>query len=97
MTFHRCVHRVAVLAWAPDGAQLERNGQTQRADSVDALIFQLLGTAFPLAALFDWLHQRPTTVAGWQLDNTAQDQGRLVVRRTEPAPAAELRIKLQTP
>ena len=49
------------------------------------------------AALFDWLQGRATAAAGWQVDLSRMEQGRLSARRHDPQPPAALRIVLDTP
>ena len=45
-------------------------------------------------ALFDWLSGVPTLAGGWQADLQQLDEGRLSATRTQPPPAAMLRILL---
>jgi outer membrane lipoprotein LolB len=52
------------------------------------------GAALPVAALFDWLAGRAADVAGWQVDLSLREQGRLSARRDTPRPGAELRLVL---
>jgi outer membrane lipoprotein LolB len=87
----------AWLQWAPGRASLRTPGQPARkAPSLDALLAQALGTAVPVAALFDWLAGIPTPVAGWQADLSQHASGRLGARRLAD-PAADLRILLEQP
>ena len=88
---------LAYLAWEPGTAVLRANGEVRRFDSIETLSREAIGTALPLAALFDWLAGRPAEVPGWQADLARVDAGRLVARRASPAPAAELRIVLDPP
>ena len=85
---------LAVLQWLPGTAVLKANGQTQQFESLDVLSGQVTGAAIPVAALFDWLAGANTPVAGWQADLSELEQGRVRARRTEPPPAAELRVVL---
>nr|WP_236589847.1 outer membrane lipoprotein LolB [Ramlibacter aurantiacus] len=86
----------AILSWAAGTALLREQGkEPRRFPSIDALIAEVLGAPVPLAALFDWLAGRATMVPGWTADLSRQ--GRLHARRTEPLPAADLRIVLETP
>lgn len=86
---------LAQLRWSPQLALLSSNGQTRAFDSLDALATEATGTALPIAALFEWLQGRPATVEGWQADLTQLDAGRVVARRSQPAPAAELRLIIE--
>ncbi len=86
---------LAVLAWTPDSATLQANGETRGFDSLDALASHVTGTAIPVAALFDWLAGTPSTVLGWQADLSQLGSGRLVARRSDPPPAAELRLAFE--
>lgn len=88
----------AVLSWSPDRAVLREEGRLpQGFDSIDELLRQALGAAIPVAALFDWLRGTPTDVPGWRADLSQRAEGRLQARRTDPLPAADLRIVLDTP
>jgi outer membrane lipoprotein LolB len=87
----------AWLQWAPDQARLRAPGQPERqAASLDDLLVQAIGTALPVATLFDWLAGIPSVAAGWQADLSGRAEGRLRARRLT-APAADLRIVLHTP
>ncbi len=88
---------VAQLRWNPQTALLRNNGQTRAFDSLDALAQEATGTALPIAALFEWLQGRAVSAAGWQADLTQLDAGRLLARRLQPAPAADLRLILEQP
>lgn len=86
---------LAQLRWNPQQALLRNNGQTRTFETLDALVTEATGTALPIAALFEWLQGRPAAADGWQADLTQLDAGRLVARRSLPAPAAELRLVLE--
>ena len=86
---------LAELAWQPGQATLRSGGQTRQFASVADLAREATGTAIPLEALFDWLAGVQATVPGWQADLSELAQGRLRARRSEPAPAADLRIALE--
>lgn len=87
----------ALLEWAPGRASLRVPGQPAReAASLDDLLAQALGTAVPVAALFDWLAGVPTPASGWRADLSQHAAGRLRASRLE-APAADLRIVLEGP
>ncbi len=83
---------LARLSWTPQMAQLEQGGQTTRSANLPTLMEQLQGTALPVSALFEWLAGRVADVPGWQADLSAHAQGRVVVQRSQPGPAAVLRI-----
>ena len=85
---------LALLAWAPGSATLRSDNQTRSFNSLDDLVRHATGTAIPVAALFDWLRGINTPVPGWQADLSQLDRGRLVARRSVPAPTAELRLAL---
>ena len=86
---------VADLHWTSQVAYLRSNGQTQSFDSLDALAAQATGTAIPIGALFRWLNGQPAHADGWQADLSELSQGRLLARRTQPLPMAELRLILE--
>jgi outer membrane lipoprotein LolB len=86
---------VADLLWTPHSALLRNDGQTRQFNSLDALITEATGTSLPIAAMFEWLDGRNTEAAGWQADLSQLAQGRLLARRTQPVPAAELRLILE--
>lgn len=88
---------LAQLRWSPDFALLRNNGETRAFDSLAALATEATGTDIPIAALFQWLHGQPATAHGWQADLSQLGEGRLVARRAQPAPAAELRLILEQP
>ena len=86
---------LAELSWEPGTATLRTGGQTRQFGSVAALAQEATGTALPVQALFDWLAGMQTPVPGWQADLSELAQGRLRARRTDPAPAADLRVVLE--
>jgi outer membrane lipoprotein LolB len=88
---------LAQLRWQPGTALLRREGQTRAFDSLEALATEATGTALPIAALFAWLQGQPAEADGWQADLTQLGAGRLVARRAQPEPAAELRLILEQP
>ena len=83
---------LAVLSWAPGSATLRSNGSTREFPSLEALAQEATGAPLPVAALFDWLAGKPTPIAGWQPDVSQVADGRLRARRTDPPPAADLRV-----
>jgi outer membrane lipoprotein LolB len=86
---------LAQMRWSPQMAVLRSDGQTRAFDSLDALAAEATGTAIPVAALFHWLNGQPTAADGWQADLSQLAEGRLLARREQPAPAAELRLILE--
>ncbi len=54
----------------------------------------MTGSDIPVAALFDWLQGKATTVSGWQTDLSRIADGRLRAERYSPPPEASLRIVL---
>ena len=85
---------VSSLSWTPASAQLLAQDEVRSFASLDALSRELTGAELPVAALFQWLAGRNAVSAGWQADLSQLDHGRLTARRTNPAPAAELRLVL---
>ena len=85
---------LARLHWSPGTAQLEEGGQLHHAADLNTLLARLTGTALPIHAVFDWLHQRPTAAAGWHVDLSGAAQGRISAQRLQPLPQATLRILL---
>lgn len=85
---------LARTRWWTGGAELAAGGQTQRFDSMDRLLEQLVGAALPLDALLSWLEGRPAQVAGWDADLSRHGEGRLAAQRIHPPPAVQLRLVL---
>jgi outer membrane lipoprotein LolB len=86
---------LGILRWTPLEATLDSgNQQTQRFSSVDALMAQATGAAIPLSALFAWLQGDNANVSGWSADLSRHSEGRILARRAQPAPQAELRVIL---
>ncbi|SDY10469.1 outer membrane lipoprotein LolB [Delftia lacustris] len=88
---------LARLLWAPGQASLQQGEDRKTSDSLPTLVQELTGSDLPIAALFDWLRGRATAAAGWQVDLSRMEQGRLSARRHDPQPPAALRIVLDTP
>jgi hypothetical protein len=76
--------------WTPAGAQLSARGETRSYASLDELASQLSEHALPVEALFGWLNGRTQAIARW--DVQLEPGQRLMARRTEPLPTAELRL-----
>lgn len=86
---------LAALSWSPETALLERGGERRHFDSVAALVEAATGAAFPLVALFAWLDGVNASVAGWRADLSRLADGRVTAVRSEPQPAAELKVVLE--
>lgn len=87
--------RLAQLDWKDGHAQLVTSAKEARqSDSLDNLLHEATGTRIPVAALFSWLQGMQATAPGWQADLSGIADGRLLARRTDPAPQATLRIAL---
>lgn len=94
--------------WAPGMARLVSLQGESSAPDLDTLAEQALGTALPIAALFDWLRGRPFAPAptlpldngepgfdqlGWQVSLTRLAERRIEVRRMAP-PKVTVRLLL---
>jgi len=88
---------LAHLSWTPRQATLERGQDRWTHDNVELLTEQLVQTPLPIQALFDWIEGRDIAHAGWEVDLSAHDQGRIVARRDLPSPRTVLRILLDSP
>ena len=86
---------LAVLNWTDSIAQLRANGELRSFKSLDALVLHATGAAIPVASLFAWLAGVEAQAPGWQADLSRLSNGRLIARRLEPLPAAELRLVLE--
>ena len=88
---------LATVRWSTQGAELQRGNETTRRDSLDALTTELSGAPLPVLAMFDWLQGRDAQAGGWRVDLSAHANGRLVARREQPLPSAELRLVFEQP
>ena len=86
---------LAVLNWTDSTAQIRANGELRSFNSLDSLLLHATGAAIPVASLFAWLVGVEAQVPGWQVDLSRLSSGRLVARRMEPLPTAELRLILE--
>ncbi len=86
---------LATVRWSVAGAELQQGNEVRRRGSLDELTAELTGAPLPVAALFDWLAGHASEAGGWRADLSTQPQGRLVARREQPAPSAELRVVVQ--
>ena len=85
---------VARVQWDAHRATITQGNETRQADSLDALVQELLGTPLPIAALFDWMNGKETQAQGWIADLSAHSEGKIFARRATPLPEASLRIVL---
>jgi outer membrane lipoprotein LolB len=85
---------LGIMRWTPLDATLEQGGNIRRFASTDELLAQTTGAAVPISALFDWLIGKNTNAPGWVADLSQQGNGRITAQRTNPLPAANLRIVL---
>lgn len=83
---------LAAVRWSPGDAQLQQGERLTHYPSLDRLTTELGGTALPVAALFDWLRGQQAPVNGWEADLSRRSEGRIVARRLQPLPGAELRL-----
>ena len=88
---------LATVRWSPEGAELQRGSDLRRRASLDELTTELSGAPLPVIAMFDWLAGREAAAGGWQAELSQHAQGRLVARRDQPLPAAELRLVFEQP
>jgi outer membrane lipoprotein LolB len=86
---------LAEVSWSATGAELRQGERLTRHPSLDRLTTELGGETLPVAALFDWLQGRQAAVSGWEADLSRQPEGRIVARRLQPFPGAELRVIVQ--
>lgn len=83
---------MASLEWTPASAVLISGQQRRESSSLDELVQELLGSPVPVAALFEWLQGRNVQAAGWQVDLSTFEDGRLLAQRVSPPPQATLRV-----
>jgi len=86
---------LATVRWTPEGAELLQGDQVTRRSTIDALTTELGGQALPVIALFAWLRGQEAEANGWWVDLSRQATGRIVARRSQPLPTAELRLVFQ--
>ena len=86
---------LAVLSWRPGSATLLSGGKSSQFESVEALVAHATGSPIPVAALFDWLRGIDSPVPGWKADLSQLPQGRILAKRLEPPPLADLRIAIE--
>jgi outer membrane lipoprotein LolB len=86
---------LASVHWSAQGAELRQGSQLTRSASLDELTADVGGTPLPVAALFGWLQGQATEADGWTADLSRHTDGRVVARRLQPLPTAELRLVFQ--
>lgn len=85
----------AVLTWSTKQASLLSQSKVRYFSTLQVLIGEVVGTNIPVDALFAWLNGTDASAEGWTADVTDFINGRISAKRTEPSPAAELRIVLE--
>jgi len=85
---------LARIAWAPGSATLQTISSPQTFPSLDALTLHAAGAELPVGNLFDWLRGQASTSPGWEVDLSAQNEGRISAHRSAPLPEVDLRIVL---
>jgi outer membrane lipoprotein LolB len=85
----------AVLTWDAQTATMRVNGDVQHHPSLNALISRAIGTEIPVGALFGWLAGELAVAEGWNPDLSQHANGRILAKRTSPAPPVELRLVLE--
>ena len=63
----------------------------------DALTAELIFSPLPFLAMFYWLQARDAQAVGFLVDLSSHSDVRLVARRKQPQPAAELRLVFEQP
>lgn len=87
--------RMARMQWDAASATLESGDQKRSFDSVDAMTTHSLGSALPMQAIFAWLHGRPETAPGWELQTLDRLQGRIRARSVDRTPAVQIDLLLE--
>lgn len=87
--------RMAYMQWDAKSATLAAGGQTRAFASVDAMTAESLGSALPVQALFGWLHGRPESAPGWELQTLDMLQGRIRARSVDRTPAVQIDLVLE--
>jgi outer membrane lipoprotein LolB len=86
---------LALARWTPTGAEWRQGDKVTRRASLDQLAAELGSAPLPVAALFSWLQGQPQAASDWTADLSRQPEGRIVARRLQPLPTAELRVVFQ--
>ena len=87
--------RMARMQWDATSATLELGDQKRSFESVDAMTTHTLGSALPMQAFFEWLHGRPETAPGWELQTLDKLQGRIRARSLDRTPAVQIDLVLE--
>jgi len=87
--------RLARMQWDATSATLEVGDQKLSFESVDAMSTHSLGSALPMQALFAWLHGRPETAPGWEIQTLDVLQGRIRARSVDRTPAVQIDLVLE--
>lgn len=87
--------RMARMQWDATSATLELGDQKRSFESVDAMTTHTLGSALPMQAFFAWLHGRPESAPGWELQTLDMLQGRIRARSVDRSPAVQIDLVLE--
>lgn len=87
--------QMARMQWSAGTATLESADQKRSFESLDALTANSLGSALPMAALFDWLHGRPASAPGWELQTQDMLHGRIRARSLDRVPVVQIDLVLE--
>ncbi len=87
--------RMARMQWDATSATLELGDQKRSFESVDAMTTHTLGSALPMQAFFAWLHGRPESAPGWELQTLDMLQGRIRARSVDRTPAVQIDLVLE--
>ena len=87
--------RMARMQWDATSATLELGDQKRSFESVDAMTTHTLGSALPMEAFFAWLHGRPESAPGWELQTLEMLQGRIRARSVDRTPAVQIDLVLE--
>lgn len=85
---------IAQLEWNEQLALLNDGSTIVQDRSLDNLLARVFGTPLPTQALFAWLSGDAVQATGWHVNLDRYAQGRIDAVRTEPLPAARMRIVL---
>ncbi len=84
---------LALVSWSAGIARWQQGDKVVERTSLAELTASMSGTPLPIEAMFDWLNGTPNAQApGWQADLSRHAEGRIVARRLQPLPRAELRL-----
>ena len=87
--------RMARMQWDATLATLELGDQKRSFESVDAMTTHTLGSALPMQAFFAWLHGRPESAPGWEIQTLDRLQGRIRARSVDRTPAVQIDLVLE--